>query len=68
MTLSLSTMWAQQERFVADMHAFVRETLALGYDAIEIAHSTAGSAVPAVVMHAEPGIGEYSRRAVGVGF
>jgi sugar phosphate isomerase/epimerase len=40
MTLSLSTMWAQQDRFVADMHAFVRETLALGYDAIEIAHST----------------------------
>ena len=41
MTLSLSTMWAQQERFVADMHAFVRETLALGYDAIEVSHSTA---------------------------
>ena len=41
MTLSLSTMWAQQDRFVADMHLFVRETLALGYDAIEISHSTA---------------------------
>ena len=27
---SLSTMWAQQERFVRDMHAFVREALALG--------------------------------------
>jgi sugar phosphate isomerase/epimerase len=40
MTLSLSTMWAQQERFVQDMHAFVHETLALGYDAIEISHST----------------------------
>ena len=40
MTLSLSTMWAQQERFIADMHAFVRETLALGYDAIEVSHST----------------------------
>ena len=26
--LSLSTMWAQQERFVADIHLFVRETLA----------------------------------------
>ncbi len=24
--LSLSTMWAQQERFVADMHLFVRES------------------------------------------
>jgi sugar phosphate isomerase/epimerase len=33
-------MWAQQDRFVADMHAFVDETLALGYDAIEISHST----------------------------
>jgi sugar phosphate isomerase/epimerase len=40
MTLSLSTMWAQQPRFVADMHEFVRETLAAGYDAIEISHST----------------------------
>ncbi len=40
MTLSLSTMWAQQERFVADMHAFAREALALGYDAIEISHLT----------------------------
>jgi len=41
MTLSLSTMWAQQDRFVADMHLFAREAAALGYDAIEIAHSTA---------------------------
>ena len=41
MTLSLSTMWAQQDRFVADMHLFAQETAALGYDAIEIAHSTA---------------------------
>ena len=40
MTLSLSTMWAQQERFVADMHLFVEETLRLGYDAIEIGHAT----------------------------
>jgi sugar phosphate isomerase/epimerase len=40
MTLSLSTMWAQQERFVADMHAFVDEAVALGYDAIEVSHST----------------------------
>jgi sugar phosphate isomerase/epimerase len=40
MTLSLSTMWAQQPRFVADMHEFVHETLAAGYDAIEISHST----------------------------
>ncbi|MHB8376994.1 MAG: hypothetical protein ACYDEB_08575 [Dehalococcoidia bacterium] len=36
MTLSLSTMWAQQERFVRDMHAFVREALALGRDAAEV--------------------------------
>ena len=41
MTLSLSTMWAQQDRFVADMHLFAQEAAALGYDAIEIAHSTA---------------------------
>src|SRR5438876_12074729 len=41
MTISLSTMWAQQERFLADMHLFVKETLALGYDAIEVSHSTA---------------------------
>lgn len=43
MTLSLSTMWAQQERFVADMHLFASEAAALGYDAIEIAHSTAAA-------------------------
>ena len=30
MTLSLSTMWAQQERFVADVRAFAREAVALG--------------------------------------
>jgi len=40
MTLVLSTMWAQQERFVADMHAFVDEARALGYDAIEVSHAT----------------------------
>jgi len=39
MTLSLSTMWAQQPRFVDDMHEFVHEARRLGYDAIEIAHS-----------------------------
>ena len=37
---SLSTMWAQQERF-ADMHDFVRATRALGYGAIEVSHNTA---------------------------
>jgi len=41
MTLSLSTMWAQQDRFVADMHEFVRDALRAGYDAIEVSHSTA---------------------------
>ena len=41
MTLSLSTMWAQQDRFVADMHLFAREAEPRRYDAIEIAHSTA---------------------------
>ena len=34
-TYSLSTMWAQQERF-ADMHDFVRAAQAMGYDAIEV--------------------------------
>jgi sugar phosphate isomerase/epimerase len=36
---SLSTMWAQQERF-ADMHDFARAAQALGYDAIEVSHAT----------------------------
>ena len=36
---SLSTMWAQQDRF-ADMHAFARITESLGYDAIEVSHAT----------------------------
>ena len=40
MTLSLSTMWAQQRRFVDDMHLFVDEVERLGYDAIEVSHST----------------------------
>ena len=34
-------MWAQQDHFVADMHVFAREALAMGYEAIEIAHSLA---------------------------
>jgi len=34
MILSLSTMWAQQERFVNDMHEFVHEARRLGYGAI----------------------------------
>ncbi len=33
-------MWAQQDRFVADMHVFADEVRALGYDAIEISHLT----------------------------
>ena len=37
---SLSTMWAQQERFVDDMHAFAEAAQELGYDSIEISHST----------------------------
>jgi sugar phosphate isomerase/epimerase len=40
MTVSLSTMWAQQPRFVDDMHLFVHEAHQLGYDAIEVSHST----------------------------
>ena len=34
-------MWAQQDHFVADMHVFARDALAMGYEAIEIAHSLA---------------------------
>ncbi len=37
---SLSTMWAQQDRF-ADMHDFVSAAQSLGYDAIEVSHLTA---------------------------
>jgi sugar phosphate isomerase/epimerase len=33
-------MWAQQPRFVEDMHLFVDEVERLGYDAIEVSHST----------------------------
>jgi len=36
---SLSTMFAQQERF-ADMHDFARAVERYGYDAIEVSHST----------------------------
>ncbi len=38
-TISLSTMWAQQDRF-ADIDAFRRAAGALGYSAIEVSHST----------------------------
>lgn len=54
MTLSLSTMWAQQERFVADMHEFVREVLGLGYDAIEVSHSTPAAPFERLMSH--PGV------------
>ena len=37
--LSFSTMWAQQERF-ADLTRFRRAVAAMGYDAIEVSHST----------------------------
>lgn len=54
MTLSLSTMWAQQDRFVQDMHRFVEEARALGYDAIEVSHSTA--AAPFARLLSYPGV------------
>ena len=38
-TYSLSTMWAQQQRF-DDMRAFVRSAQSFGYDAIEVSHAT----------------------------
>jgi len=37
--LSFSTMWAQQERF-ADLARFRSAVAAMGYDAIEVSHST----------------------------
>lgn len=38
--LSLSTMWAQQERFASDMARFVEIARSAGYDAIEVSHAT----------------------------
>ncbi|HWO73055.1 MAG TPA: hypothetical protein VNN21_05815, partial [Dehalococcoidia bacterium] len=46
---SLSTMWAQQERF-ADMARFRDVALEFGYEAVEVSHSTA-----------EPGLRELLR-------
>ncbi len=40
MNLSLSTMWAQQDHFFADMHEFVHQALDLGYNAVEVSHLT----------------------------
>src|SRR6476660_1608841 len=36
---SFSTMWAQQDRF-ADLEVFREAVAAMGYDAIEVSHST----------------------------
>ncbi len=38
--VALSTMWAQQERFAADIRAFARVARAAGYDGIEVSHAT----------------------------
>src|SRR4051794_15664379 len=38
--LSFSTMWAQQERFERDMSHFRKLVASMGYDAIEVSHST----------------------------
>jgi sugar phosphate isomerase/epimerase len=46
--LSLSTMWAQQDRF-ADIGAFREAAAALGYDAIEVSHSTNGGRLEALL-------------------
>jgi sugar phosphate isomerase/epimerase len=53
MTLALSTMWAQQERFVADMHQFVREAADAGYDAIEVSHLTPTAQYERLISHAD---------------
>src|SRR3972149_1311120 len=45
--LSLSTMWAQQERF-ADIRDFARAARDLGYDAIEVNYTVAPEAFAAL--------------------
>ncbi len=61
MTLALSTMWSQQERFDGDLRAFAREARELGYDALEISYVVeeeglrqllAGDALPIASFHA----------------
>ena len=32
-------MWAQQDRFFADMHLFASAAIEMGFEAIEVAHS-----------------------------
>ena len=58
--LSFSTMWAQQDRF-ANLGAFRTEVAAMGYDAIEVSHSTeqpglqtllGGGRIPVSSLHA----------------
>ena len=49
--LSISTMWAQQDRF-QDLTNFRRVVASMGYDAIEISHSTAQEGLRALL---EPG-------------
>jgi hypothetical protein len=49
--LSLSTMWAQQDRFADDMHRFVHEARDLGYDAIEVSHSCGETAFQRLIAH-----------------
>jgi sugar phosphate isomerase/epimerase len=52
--LSLSTMWAQQERLERDMARFVEIARAAGYHAIEISHAT--PAAPLEALLKAPGV------------
>jgi sugar phosphate isomerase/epimerase len=52
-TVSFSTMWAQQPRF-ADMARFREAVAALGYDAIEVSHSTEEPGLRALLAEGGP--------------
>jgi len=61
MPLALSTMWAQQARFLNDFHAFAETARAAGFDALEVSHSTSeaglrecvsGGVLPVQSLHA----------------
>ncbi|MGE3986132.1 MAG: sugar phosphate isomerase/epimerase family protein, partial [Dehalococcoidia bacterium] len=49
-TISFSTMWAQQDRFEADMASFRRIVASYGFGGIEVSHSTDDAGL-AVLMH-----------------
>jgi sugar phosphate isomerase/epimerase len=52
-TLSFSTMWAQQDRFERDLAAFRRLAASWGYTGIEISHSTDESGLEVLIGEGE---------------